>query len=85
MPFNDNEFDYVLSVAVIHHFSSSERRIEAIKELIRITKKGGDIFIQVWAFEQPETSKRKFTKQDEMVSWNKSSVPRSVFFIYFIF
>jgi tRNA (uracil-5-)-methyltransferase TRM9 len=31
-------FDYALSIATIHHFSTKERRLQAVKELIRIVK-----------------------------------------------
>ena len=36
---------------------------------MRVTKKGGKALVLVWALEQPEKSRRKFTKQDNMVSW----------------
>lgn len=52
LPFHDKTFDYTFSVAVIHHLSSEERRIQAIKEMIRVTKEQGLIFIHVWALEQ---------------------------------
>ncbi len=42
-------------------------RIHAIKELARITRKGGKILIYVWAFEQDG---RKFTQQDVLVPWH---------------
>ena len=64
-PFKDNSFDYTLSVAVIHHLSTSSRRLKAIEELIRITKPGGKIFIQVWGY-----SCKKSEKQDAMIEWN---------------
>jgi tRNA (uracil-5-)-methyltransferase TRM9 len=66
-PFTDNYFDNTISIAVIHHLDSREKRIEAINEMIRITKKNGNIFIYVWALEQPENSRRKFYRTDEMV------------------
>ena len=69
LPFQNETFDYTLSVAVIHHLSTEDRRVTAIGELIRITKKNGLIFIQVWAFEQHSGSKREFVTQDTMVSW----------------
>ena len=71
IPLKSNLFDYVLSVAVIHHFSSIEKRKKAINELMRILKIGGKAFISVWAKKQPEKSKRQFTKSDNMVEWNK--------------
>jgi SAM-dependent methyltransferase len=47
-------FDSVISIAVIHHFSTKTLRIEAIKEMHRILKVGGKVLIYVWAFEQEE-------------------------------
>ena len=69
IPFNDNSFDYTLSIAVIHHLSTIEKRKKAISELLRVTKPNGRILILVWALEQPESSRRKFTKQSNMVDW----------------
>jgi tRNA (uracil-5-)-methyltransferase TRM9 len=68
--FPDNYFDFVISVAVIHHLDTLEKRIKAINEIFRVCKPGGKIFIQVWAFEQPDDSKRKFESNDEYVSWD---------------
>ncbi|KAJ0063435.1 hypothetical protein NL108_002718, partial [Boleophthalmus pectinirostris] len=50
--------DACISIAVIHHFSTQERRLEAIKELVRLLKPGGQALIYVWAFEQ-EYNKQK--------------------------
>jgi tRNA (uracil-5-)-methyltransferase TRM9 len=69
LPFKDNSFDFILSVASLHHLASVEKRKKAIAEMIRVCKKGGKIFILVWAFEQPSNSRRKFETQDEMVDW----------------
>lgn len=71
LPLKDNLFDYTMSVAVIHHLDSESKRLQAIQELIRITKPGGKVFISVWALKQPENSKRKFIQADNMVEWNK--------------
>ena len=81
IPFADDKFDAVMSIAVIHHLESRSDRIAAIRELVRITKPGGKILIYVWAFEQPVESKRKFTSQDEMVPFkNKDG---SVYYRYY--
>lgn len=45
---DDNTFDNVISVAVVHHISTFEGRVKACQELIRVCKPGGKIFIQVW-------------------------------------
>lgn len=69
IPFEDNQFDYTICIAVIHHLSTHEKRIKAIEELKRVTKKGGKMLILVWAFEQEKDSRRKFVEQDNMVDW----------------
>lgn len=52
LPFRDESFDAVLSIAVVHHFSTTERRVRALKELARVLRIGGRIVISVWAMEQ---------------------------------
>ncbi|XP_059572502.1 probable tRNA methyltransferase 9B isoform X1 [Alligator mississippiensis] len=69
LPYRNECFDAVLSIAVIHHFSTKERRMQAIKEMARILRIGGQIMIYVWAMEQ---NRRKFEKQDIFVPWNPS-------------
>jgi SAM-dependent methyltransferase len=69
IPYRSDIFDYVISIAVIHHLSTEEKRLQSILEIIRIAKIGGLIYILVWAFEQPDDSKRKFNKQDELIPW----------------
>lgn len=59
----------ICSVLVIHHFSTRERRMRAIKEMARILRVGGQIMICVWAMEQ---KRRRFEKQDVFVPWNPS-------------
>ncbi|KAJ2959433.1 hypothetical protein NQZ79_g5056 [Umbelopsis isabellina] len=63
------------SSSVIHHFSTPERRLVAIKELLRIVKSGCPILIFVWALEQSKFSKRNFdrTQQDVFVPWTLSA------------
>uniref|UniRef100_A0A673NKZ8 Probable tRNA methyltransferase 9-like protein n=1 Tax=Sinocyclocheilus rhinocerous TaxID=307959 RepID=A0A673NKZ8_9TELE len=67
LPYRDGCFDAVLSIAVIHHMSTKERRIRAIKEMARTLRVGGRIMIYVWAMEQ---KRRKFEKQDIFIPWN---------------
>ncbi|XP_006134278.2 putative tRNA methyltransferase 9B isoform X1 [Pelodiscus sinensis] len=69
LPYRNECFDTVLSIAVIHHFSTKERRVRAIKEMARILRVRGQIMIYVWAMEQ---KRRKFEKQDVFVPWNPS-------------
>ncbi|KAF4532852.1 hypothetical protein B566_EDAN001455, partial [Ephemera danica] len=52
LPFRDDSFDAVLSVAVVHHFATTERRVNALRELARVLRIGGRLLISVWAMEQ---------------------------------
>eukprot|EP01038_Epipyxis_sp_PR26KG_P008479 gene8479-11462_t len=69
LPLRSDMFDATLCIAVLHHLSSIDRRSAAIRELLRITKPGGYVMIQAWAYEQGEQSKRLFHEQDTMVPW----------------
>lgn len=66
LPFRDESFDAVLSLAVIHHFATTERRVSAIRELARVLRIGGRIIITVWALEQKS---RRFESQDVLIPW----------------
>lgn len=70
--YNDNLFDFTLSVAVLHHLYKPEDRLKALKEHIRVTKVGGKLFILVWAHQQKE-ERRQLNKKDEMVSWQRKT------------
>ena len=67
LPFNDNVFDATISVAVIHHLMTYERRLKAISEQIRVTKPRGKVFIEVWGFEN--NNRVIDGNQDSMVPW----------------
>ena len=72
-PFNDNYFDYIISIAVIHHIDSENGRLNAINELLRILKKNGKLLITLWAFETDEYSKKKnFIKGDNIIKFKNS-------------
>jgi SAM-dependent methyltransferase len=58
----------VHSLAVIHHFATTERRVGAIRELARILRIGGRVIITVWAFEQKNRFGH-FESQDVLVPW----------------
>ena len=38
----------VLSVAVLHHFSTKKHRRQAVRELLRIVRQGGKVLVTVW-------------------------------------
>jgi len=64
-------FDFAISIAVVHHFSTPERRREAIRAILDPLKRGGKALIYVWALEQ-KNSRRGWDEgheQDVMVPW----------------
>lgn len=63
LPFKDNMFDYVISVAVIHHIYDKKDRINAIKELVRVTNKNGKILISAWC------AHGNYKEGDNMIKW----------------
>ena len=52
LPVRSNSIDFVISIAVIHHFSTDSLRIQAIEEIYRVLTKDGEALIYVWAYEQ---------------------------------
>ncbi|RPB00072.1 S-adenosyl-L-methionine-dependent methyltransferase [Choiromyces venosus 120613-1] len=77
LPHPDSRFDFAISIAVIHHFSSPERRCHALKSILATLKvpndnsDGGRALIYVWALEQ-KNSRRGWDEgdqQDVFVPW----------------
>lgn len=52
LPFPDNCFDKICSMAVLHHIPSKEFRSEFLKEAKRVLKKDGILIFTVWKFHQ---------------------------------
>ncbi|KAF7275104.1 hypothetical protein GWI33_012180 [Rhynchophorus ferrugineus] len=52
LPFRDNSLDAVLSISVVHHLATTDRRVCALRELARVLRVGGRLVITVWAMEQ---------------------------------
>ncbi len=48
LPFNDENFNSVYSIATFHHLPGRGYRKLVVKELYRVTKKGGWIVVTVW-------------------------------------
>ena len=68
LPYRDESIDALLSIAVIHHIATAERRVHALRELARVLRVGGRVMISVWAMEQKY---RKFESQDVLLPWHK--------------
>ncbi|RYG47338.1 class I SAM-dependent methyltransferase, partial [archaeon] len=72
LPFTSGCADVVLNIAVLHHISTAARRESLMRELVRLLRPGGTLFVQAWAFEQGPDSRRTFDSQDVFVPWNLS-------------
>lgn len=81
LPHPCSSFDFAISIAVIHHLSTRDRRIEALSAILETLQpvdqvgnneyNGGRALIFVWALEQ-KSSRRGWDegdKQDVMVPW----------------
>ncbi|CAF2095591.1 unnamed protein product [Brassica napus] len=56
LPYREGFGDAAISIAVLHHLSTEERRTSAVNELVRVVKPGGFVLITVWAAEQEDES-----------------------------
>ena len=71
LPHHRESFDFAISIAVVHHLSTVERRVEAVRSILEPLRQGGQALIYVWALEQ-ESSRRGWSEKDEqdvMVPW----------------
>lgn len=91
IPFKNNSFDAILSIASFHHLSTIHEREICLQEMKRILVPGGKILLSVWSFNQPKKTKRIFTKYgDNIVNWNTNVKDKNNNFIiipryYYIF
>src|ERR1700743_1799331 len=79
LPHPNDSFDFAISIAVIHHLSTSARRVQAIREIMMTLKPptkskgedGGRALIFVWALEQRDSRRGwgRGDKQDVLVPW----------------
>lgn len=71
LPHPNDTFDFAISIAVIHHFATEERRIAAIQHILLKVRCGGEVLIYCWALEQ-ENSRRGYKdgdEQDILIPW----------------
>lgn len=48
LPFQAGEFDIVAGIAFLHHIPSQELRVKCLKEIYRVLKSGGILFLSNW-------------------------------------
>jgi ubiquinone/menaquinone biosynthesis C-methylase UbiE len=47
LPYRSGVFDAAISIAVLHHLSSHQRRLAALTEMLRILRVGGKLLVYV--------------------------------------
>ncbi len=62
LPFPNNYFDKVYSVAVLHHIPSEEFRLQFLREAKRVLKQEGLLILTVWDLWRRETAWKLFFK-----------------------
>lgn len=58
LPVRDGSVDACISIAVIHHLATRERRLKAIEQMVRVLVTGGTALIYVWAKDQQKENKK---------------------------
>ncbi len=80
IPLEDESCDLVMCVAALQHMPTPELRLQAMKELARITKPGSYICLTNWNLYSTTASKRHpaFAPGDFMIPWKDSVTGESL-------
>ncbi|KAL7695888.1 Methyltransferase domain containing protein [Lotmaria passim] len=74
-PLRGGLFDAAISIAVIHHYATHDRRVRAVRELLRLVRPhGGLVLIYVWARDESGHAKRPMDPEtgDSLVRWERN-------------
>jgi len=75
IPLPDHCADAIISIASFHHLTTKERRLQSLKEMVRLLKPNtGKILLSVWSQDQPKKTRRTFHYGANLVPWNKDGV-----------
>ena len=80
LPYANDFFDVAIAIAVYHHLEDAAGRLQALKELYRVLKPGGEAFITVWNRWQP---RHWLQKKSFMQPWNTKE--KKLFRFYYLF
>ena len=83
----DQKYNIILSVAVIHHLDSEDKRVKSIYNLINGLKPNGILFLTFWSYEQGDSIvKKNLSLGDNMVPWHskrtKKNLENRYYYIY---
>ena len=68
LPFDNESFDAIIIIAVIHHINPLEHN-KVLREIERVLKPNAQCLMTNWAVEQPEGARRQFIRGLNMVLW----------------
>jgi len=78
IPFEDDFFDYVICIASFHHLNKKDQ-VKSLKEIKRVLKNNGKLYLTVWNKWQ---GKFLFSKKEKSMSWK---IKDKVFERYYYF
>ena len=67
IPYENEFFDYAISISALHCVETSEQREKVVRELYRVLKKGGKAEIGVWNIKSKRFKNIK--RKDKYVKW----------------
>ena len=74
LPFEDEKFDCVFCIAVLHNVSTKQLRLKAMKEFYRVLKPKGCLALTVWNFHQKRFASLG-KKRDADIGWTLKASP----------
>ncbi len=74
LPFPDNYFDEIISIAVLHHIPSADFRKHFVEEAKRVLKPGGLLIITVWDLWRRLDSLRRIAKFSLLIIFGKTKL-----------
>jgi tRNA (uracil-5-)-methyltransferase TRM9 len=93
LPFSDNFFDKIYSIALLHHIPSEDFRIKVLKEVKRVLRPGGILILTCWRVHRLREilaflkytflkiiGKSKLDFRDTFVPWGKKTLRYYHFF-----
>ncbi len=76
MPFKEKSFDYIISIAVLHHLDSGEKRLSFLEEMRRVMKPKGEAFFTAW-------NKPDAKKKDVCIPWTRKEKEYKRYYHFF--
>jgi tRNA (uracil-5-)-methyltransferase TRM9 len=73
-PFEDKNFDKAFCLSVLHHIPSKDFRINFLKEILRVLKPDGELFLTVWDLSQNKKVRKLLFKYTIFKLINKTKL-----------